>query len=130
MRFLGATLWTDYCIEDPRYLAMSHARRRMNDHQRIALQLKPWKRFVPEAANRFYQDSRLFLETALTADPIPTVMVAYHAPHAESRWLPHARLTPHVPSRLSLRKISTPYQILYLPSVHARRNFDRPCEHL
>ena len=84
VRFLGATLWTDYRIEGQQHLAMSHARRRMNDHQRIALQLKPWKRFVPEAAYRFHQDSRLFLAAALTADPMTTVVVTHHAPHRNS----------------------------------------------
>jgi Icc-related predicted phosphoesterase len=84
VRFLGATLWTDYCIDGQPHHAMAHARDRMNDHHKIALQLKPWKRFVPEAAYRFHQDSRLFLETALTADPSPTVVVTHHAPHRNS----------------------------------------------
>ena len=38
IRFVGATLWTDYRIKDHRLLAMRHARERMNDYRQIALQ--------------------------------------------------------------------------------------------
>jgi predicted phosphohydrolase len=84
LRFLGATLWTDYQIEGYRQLAMFNARERMNDHKQIAKQRNPWQRFVPEMAYRMHQDSRRFIDTALKADPIKTVVVTHHLPHTKS----------------------------------------------
>lgn len=84
VRFLGATLWTDYQIEGHRRLAMFNARERMNDHKQIARQRNPWQRFVPEMAYRMHRDTRRFIETALKADPIKTVVITHHLPHAES----------------------------------------------
>jgi len=84
VRFIGATLWTDYRIEGHQLLAMAHARDRMNDYRAIAVQKTSWQRFVPEAAYRMHQTSRNFIETALEADPIPTVVVTHHLPHADS----------------------------------------------
>lgn len=82
--FIGATLWTDYRIEGHQLLAMRHARERMNDYRYIALQRKPWQRFVPEAAARIYQHSRRFIGNALSAASIPTVVVTHHLPHPAS----------------------------------------------
>jgi Icc-related predicted phosphoesterase len=63
---------------------MFHARERMNDYRQIARQRNPWQRFVPETACRMHQRSRLFIASALKADPIKTVVVTYHLPHARS----------------------------------------------
>jgi Icc-related predicted phosphoesterase len=82
--FIGATLWTDYRIEGHQFLAMRHARERMNDYRQTALQRKPWQRFVPEAAARMHQDSRRFIENVLSSASIPTVVVTHHVPHPAS----------------------------------------------
>lgn len=84
VRFIGMTLWTDYRIEGHPDLAMHHARERMNDHRQIALQRNPWQRFVPESAYRLHQESRRYIEATLKADPIKTVVVTHHLPHAKS----------------------------------------------
>lgn len=84
VRFLGATLWTDYRIEGRPALAMAHARERMNDSKFIAKQRNPWQRFLPETAYRIHQNSRKFIDTTLRADPITTVVVTHHSPHAKS----------------------------------------------
>jgi len=84
VRFIGAALWTDYRIEGHPEVAMFHARERMNDYRQIAKQRNPWQRFVPETAFRMHQTSRLFIDTALKADPIKTVVVTHHLPHARS----------------------------------------------
>ncbi|MDX8504720.1 MAG: phosphatase [Mesorhizobium sp.] len=84
IRFVGATLWTDYRIDGHHELAMLHARERMNDHRKIAKQRNPWQRFVPETAYRMHMVSRRFIETALKGDPITTVVVTHHLPHARS----------------------------------------------
>lgn len=84
VRFVGATLWTDYRIEGHPEVAMFHARERINDYKQIAKQRNPWQRFLPETAYRMHQESRLFIDTALKADPIKTVVVTHHLPHARS----------------------------------------------
>jgi hypothetical protein len=85
VRFIGATLWTDYRIEGHPHVAMFHARERMNDYKKIARQRHPWQRFQPETAYRMHQQSRLFIETALKIDPVKTaVVVTHHLPHAKS----------------------------------------------
>lgn len=84
IRFIGATLWTDFRIEGHPELAMWHARDRMNDYRKIALQRKPWQRFLPQSAYRMHQDSRLFIETALKSDQITTVVITHHLPHPAS----------------------------------------------
>ncbi|MER9371162.1 metallophosphoesterase [Mesorhizobium sp. M0491] len=84
VRFVGATLWTDYRIEGHTELAMTYARERMNDHRLIAKQRNPWQRFVPETAFRMHRESRAFIDSALKADPIETVVVTHHLPHAKS----------------------------------------------
>ncbi|MHA6646236.1 metallophosphoesterase [Mesorhizobium sp. A623] len=84
VRFLGATLWTDYRIEGHPKLAMFNARERMNDHKQIALRRNPWQRFVPEMAYRMHQDSRHFIDTAVKSEPVKTVVVTHHLPHAKS----------------------------------------------
>jgi Icc-related predicted phosphoesterase len=84
VRFIGATLWTDYRIEGHPEVAMFHARERMNDYRQIARQRNPWQRFGPETAYRMHQQSRLFIETALKVDPVKTVVVTHHLPHAQS----------------------------------------------
>ena len=84
VRFLGATLWTDYRIEGNPESAMDHARRRMNDYRQISWQRNPWKRFLPIHAYRFHHESRAFLERELAANPAPTVVVTHHLPHPRS----------------------------------------------
>ncbi|WP_095204733.1 metallophosphoesterase [Mesorhizobium carmichaelinearum] len=85
VRFIGATLWTDYRIQGHQELAMFHARERMNDHQLIAKQRNPWQRFMPETAYQMHQTSRRFIDAALKADRITTtVVVTHHLPHARS----------------------------------------------
>ncbi|MER8911426.1 metallophosphoesterase [Mesorhizobium sp. M0854] len=84
VRFIGATLWTDYRIEGHLEVAMYHARERMNDYKQIAKQRNPWQRFVPETAFRMHQDSRRFIDIALKSDRIASVVVTHHLPHARS----------------------------------------------
>lgn len=84
IRFLGATLWTDYRIEGSPGLAMHYARQRMNDYRKISTRRNPWQRFVPETAYRMHVESRHYIETALKGDSIPTVVVTHHLPHRGS----------------------------------------------
>lgn len=92
VRFVGATLWTDYEVmirhSDPALglrWAMDSCFLGMNDHRKIALQKQPWKRWRPQEARMAHLRSRAFIESAL-AEPHagPTVVVTHHAPHPAS----------------------------------------------
>jgi predicted phosphodiesterase len=87
VRFVGATLWTDYQLfgEPYRWACEQQARLTMQDHRRIAWAKQPWERFKPEHAvmlhrNAVHDLSRLLREP----HPGPTVVVSHHAPHPTS----------------------------------------------
>lgn len=91
VRFVGATLWTDYEVmasgdgDLARAWAMETAFSQLNDHRAISWKKKPWQRFVPGLALRKHVESRAFVERSL-AEPFdgPTVVVTHHAPHRGS----------------------------------------------
>jgi 3',5'-cyclic AMP phosphodiesterase CpdA len=80
VRFLGATLWTDFRLDGAPESAMDHARRRMNDYRQIAWQKHPWQRFLPVHSYRLHQDSKAFLAREMASSPVPTVVVTHHLP--------------------------------------------------
>jgi Icc-related predicted phosphoesterase len=87
VRFLGATLWTDYLWfgEPFRWGAMQAARTGLNDHRHIAWSKDPWLRFRPEEAAVLHHRARLKIESHLVQPhPGPTVVVTHHAPHPQS----------------------------------------------
>lgn len=87
VRFIGATLWTDYALFGEANLgrAMVAASRGLNDHRRISWSKQPWQRFRPQEALLLHHASRQFIEATLaeTFDS-PTVVVTHHAPHVGS----------------------------------------------
>lgn len=97
VRFLGCTMWTDFELFGPdlRHEAMSAARDRLNDYQRIKLDRKPGEnqdfrefrnvKLVPELTRRRHRESVAWLEEQLAqGDPARTVVVTHHAPTFES----------------------------------------------
>ncbi|WP_377843883.1 metallophosphoesterase [Bosea sp. UC22_33] len=79
VRFIGATLWTDY-NRNP--LALDAAWRGMNDHRLIKWHKNPWERFSPKHAVMLHAASRKFIERVLAQPHFgPTVVVTHHAPH-------------------------------------------------
>jgi Icc-related predicted phosphoesterase len=87
VRFVGATLWTDYALFGEGYvsLAMHAAREGLNDHRRITWVKRPWVRFRPQDALKLHRESKAYIEAVL-ATPFagPTVVVTHHAPHPRS----------------------------------------------
>jgi Icc-related predicted phosphoesterase len=87
VRFLGATLWTDYALFGRRTIesALDCARYGLNDHVQIRLDANPGQSFTPEDALSMHNQSRAYLETALSNGFAgPTVVVTHHAPHRRS----------------------------------------------
>ena len=60
VRFVGATLWTDYRImgEANQARVMSACAKGMNDHRLIGWQKKPWLRFRPQEAALLHTGQR------------------------------------------------------------------------
>jgi Icc-related predicted phosphoesterase len=87
VRFLGATLWTDYRIfgEANQGAAMNACAKGMNDHRLIGWQKKPWLRFRPQEAVLLHHRSKTAIAEML-AVPFagPTVVVSHHAVHWNS----------------------------------------------
>jgi len=87
VRFVGATLWTDYRIfGDARTrAAMAACAAGMNDHRRIGWQKQPWLRFRPQEAALVHQRSRTYIDAVLaTKFDGPTAVVSHHAVHWDS----------------------------------------------
>lgn len=87
VRFLGATLWTDFAVEgsDPADVrwAMAYADVHLNDFRQIAWRRLPdYEGFPPKCALELHRRSRAWLERILAeAHHGPTVVVTHHAPH-------------------------------------------------
>ena len=85
VRFLGATLWTDYRLFESRHsqqLAMLDAKRRLNDHRHIRMEKGA---FSPWDAQQIHASTCLWLKEEL-AKPFDgkTVVVTHHGPHPNS----------------------------------------------
>ena len=87
VRFVGATLWTDYQLFGAHNLplAITAAASGLRDHKRIKWSKQPWRRFRPQEALLLHRQSRAFIEATL-AEPFTgaTVVVTHHAPHPGS----------------------------------------------
>ena len=87
VRFVGATLWTDYGIfgEANQARVMNACAKGMNDHRLIGWQKKPWLRFRPQEAALLHHRSKAAITETLAAPFAgPTVVVSHHAVHWDS----------------------------------------------
>ena len=86
VRFVGATLWTDYRLLGDPAKAMGVCRRTLNDHRLIEVGPPAFRRlFQPEDAAALHAGDRAFIEAELER-PFDgaTVVVTHHAPHPGS----------------------------------------------
>lgn len=88
VRFLGATLWTDFLLQgegQPRTLAMQEARGFIRDFKRIHRDETRDSLFTPEDCAALCQAHANWLERRL-AEPHagPTVVITHHAPSRQS----------------------------------------------
>lgn len=87
VRFVGATLWTDYRIfgETNQARVMTTCAKGMNDHRLIGWQKRPWLRFRPQEAALLHHQSKSAITRTLAAPFAgPTVIVSHHAVHWDS----------------------------------------------
>ena len=88
VRFLGATLWTDFLLfggGEPRDWAMAQARLWVRDFSRIHLDEKLEQLFSPAAAMGLFARHAAWLQGKLDQPfPGPTVVVTHHAPSPQS----------------------------------------------
>lgn len=127
IRFLGATLWTDYELyerpEESMHVALLH----MNDHRAIHRVDAAGRRgrFYPEDARAIHQASRAWLERQLK-EPFDgkTVVVSHHCPHPHSIHPRYAgdRLNPAFTSDLDA--IIERYQPTAWVHGHTHSSFD------
>lgn len=101
VRFLGATLWTDFlaCGPGNEWFAQSEARRGMADFHVVTVD---GQRLTPAQTARWHDDSRAWLARELAAPFVgPTVVVTHHLPTLRSVAPRFARslLTPAFASR-------------------------------
>jgi Icc-related predicted phosphoesterase len=82
VRFLGATMWTDFELYETPEKSMKAAYVCMNDYRAIHYSSTPSRRFAPEITRAIHKDSRAWLEQALAA-PFDgrTVVVTHTCPH-------------------------------------------------
>lgn len=87
VRFVGATMWTDYDLYQHQRLSMKTASLAMTDHHLIFTIDEEGRRgrFLPEDALEIHAASREWLEQELSK-PFdgPTVVVTHHTPHPRS----------------------------------------------
>jgi hypothetical protein len=81
VRFVGATLYTDYALGGDPEAGRAAAAARISDHRVVTLGGEP---FTPGLAAALHARSRAFVEGCL-ASPYggPTVVVTHHAPHPD-----------------------------------------------
>jgi Icc-related predicted phosphoesterase len=88
VRYVGATLWTDYSVAGDRVASMAAAGDKvsgMNDHKRIKVKGSGYGKFRPAEALVEHRRQLAAMEAVL-ATPFdgPTVVVTHHAPHPAS----------------------------------------------
>ena len=82
IRFLGATLWTDYRLLGPAHTGMAAAEEVMNDFKRIRVSPQ-YRRLRAFDLQKLHFATLRFLDQELR-DPRPTIVVTHHAPSAKS----------------------------------------------
>ena len=90
VRFIGATLWSDYFLYGNQELGMDAAKRGMNDHRYIKRRaIKPGTpgkfRLEPKHLQWHHMNQRRYIENELVKEITgPTVVVTHHAPSPRS----------------------------------------------
>jgi predicted phosphodiesterase len=87
VRFVGATLWTDYRLDGDRWreLAMHAARDMMNDHHLIRLASAGYRRWLPKDCAAEHERSVAYITSMLDLScELAKIVVTHHAPSKKS----------------------------------------------
>lgn len=85
VRFIGATLWTDYALNGQAEVAKIAAQLSLDDHKRIAFGTAASNEpFTADHAARLHKRDRRFIEDKLSEISSKVVVVTHHAPHRNS----------------------------------------------
>lgn len=86
IRFIGATLWTDYALNGDARFAKMTAQAELNDHRMIRFaEGGRFARFTPSHAEMLHRRDLAFIVDRLAElHAGPTVVVTHHAPHPGS----------------------------------------------
>lgn len=127
VRFLGATLWTDFNLYQDQFMGAMHSLRWMNDYRVITSSAPDGSRreFVPYMPAEMHEASVRWLRQALQ-EPFegPTVVVTHHAPHPLSI-APQYEGSDHNPSYVSdLSPLIEEYQPEFWIHGHTHTSFD------
>ena len=125
VRFLGATLWTDFDLYGDQTEAIKVAHAFMNDYRSIMYRVFPDERLTPYHTLQFHSESREWLKGAL-AKPFDgrTVVVTHTCPHPMSVHPQYVgdNLTPSFTSDLS--ELIETYQPVAWLHGHTHASFD------
>lgn len=85
VRFIGATLWTDYKVEGDQAMSMNIAKNSMNDHRLILTHRESFTIFTPQDALKLHESAVDFIVKELQK-PFEgkTVVLTHHCPHPNS----------------------------------------------
>ena len=123
VRFIGATLWTDFNLYGQAPMHEVMAGGIMNDYRQIVTDLGT--KLTPQHTLREHQQSRLYITTEL-AKPFEgkTVVVTHHAP-SEKSIAPRFAMHPATPAYASnLEQIMLDYKPVLWTHGHMHNNFD------
>lgn len=87
VRFLGATLWTDFAIggQDHAPAAMELAGARMNDyHYMYRKSGTVYRKLIPHDTLELHRAERGWLEREIAASTLPTVVISHHGPFRDA----------------------------------------------
>ena len=123
VRFIGATLWTDFDLYGQAPMHELMAGRIMNDYRQIVTDLGT--RLTPQHTLHEHQQSRLYITNEL-AKPFDgkSVVVTHHAP-SEGSIAPRFAMHPATPAYASnLNQIMLDYSPVLWTHGHMHNNFD------
>jgi len=88
LRFIGATLWTDFCVQGvgKSVFAKIDAQRSIDDYKKIYIQEEGYRRpLLPDDTVKFHEEALKFVKQKLM-EPFngKTILVTHHAPTPQS----------------------------------------------
>lgn len=127
VRFLGATLWTDFMLfgQDMAQLCLNEAGASMNDYRRIRLANRGYRKLRPLDTLGWHHQQRKWLEAKL-AEPFAgkTVVVSHMAPSIQSIQAEYLRDPVSAAYASNLETLAEKADVWIHGHTHASRDYD------